>query len=133
MFRKATWPLILSLLVSTQVLAATCEVRCSMEPADSVCHASRAANGRNTAVVPSVVSHIAATIASRSLCDDDLCQSDWAFVQAPIPRGLSVAPVAMGVTQLASVSFRLVRRLPFQSVKIRGSSVFDPLISNLRV
>ncbi len=133
MFRKATWSVLLLLLVSTQVLAATCEVRCSVEPADSGCHTSGAAHGRNTAVVPSVVSHTAATIASGSLCDDDLCHRDWAFVQAPAPRGLTVSPLAMEVIRPVSASFRVAQRPQFRSARIRGSCVFDRLIPNLRV
>lgn len=133
MVRKATLSLLLLLLVSVQALAATCDVRCSMMvPATSSghvailvhCHPVSFAGSENQADV---------TVSAVPSCIDQICNTDWAFIQPPAAPVLNVALIVPTGLQQSATPVRIEPWKRFRSHRPRRSSLFDPVITSPRV
>src|SRR5487761_1045134 len=94
---KATWSLLLLLLVSVQAFAAACDVRCgTMAIMDASSHMS-GMNHCHGMVSRSLAGSTAVTVLATSQpCASHICKSGWVFLQSPVAYelGASSLPVS---------------------------------------
>lgn len=132
---KATWSLLLLLLVSVQAFAAACDVRCgAMVGMNSANHMSSMAHCPGMAS-QSVSAHQAIlAIAPSQPCASQICRNDWTLFQSPVLHGLGVSPLTMSASGHAVIPVQIANSLQFKVDRNTHTIPhFDPLISTLRV
>jgi len=136
MVRKATWSLLLLLLVSVQAFAATCDVRCmTMATMASAPHMSGMANCQGIASQRISAQQVGITLSSSRPCASHICKDDWTFLQNPVEHELGISSLPLALPDRAAMLFEIAHPLQFKVNRSPHSipSSFDPLISSLRV
>lgn len=137
MLRKATWAMLFLLLVSTQVFAATCEIRCG-----AMASAAMRVEMTNMAGCPgmSPASGCRQDPAFRAAdhCTSHICENDTALIQNRNVSDVDSAPsfihgyiAVQSSAAFFPASILLLRLDPDRS--IHAIPTFDPLITNIRV
>ncbi len=132
---KATWSLLLLLLVSVQAFAATCDVRCgAMALRDSASHMSGMSDCNGMALQTLPGQQAVSTLASSPSCANHICKDDWTFLQNPVEHELGISTLSLALLGSTTIYLENSRLLPFKVNRSPDSILsFDPLISSLRV
>jgi hypothetical protein len=132
---KATWSLLLLLLVSVQAFAAVCDVRCgAIASADSASHMTGMAHcpgmaSQSLPTQPSVVG-----LMTPQPCASHICQNDWTFLQNSVVHELGILPLSLAVLGHAAIPVEIASPLQFKPDRSTHSiAVYDPIISSLRI
>ena len=133
MLGKATWSLLVILLLTTQVFAVACGARCGRI-------AIVGSNGHSS-LTRQQISGDQSVIASKTAgpCMNPLCKDDWAFLKSPVAvtasLDLSILPVPAQLHVISTLQRTMpVRVRPKRSTQeIHSTPDFDPAISSLRI
>jgi hypothetical protein len=132
---KATWSLLLLLLVSVQSFAATCEVRCgTMAMMVSASQMPGMANCRGMASQRVSDWQADVTVTSAQTCASHICKDDWTFLQSPVEHELAISLLPLTPSSSTTMPLEIAHPLQFKVNRSPHSiPSFDPLISSLRV
>lgn len=131
---KATYLLLLFLLVGLQTSAAVCAAHCTMESMDSPSQASDAPHRGDVAFSSGPSRDRFVTSMSSQPCDSNLCDADWMFLQNQDVQEPSLVSLPIDFAGNAVAPIPIASRWQFEANRsTRSIQPFDPLISNLRV
>lgn len=132
---KVTWSLLLLMLVSVQVFAATCDVRCgAMALRDSASQMSGMADCQRMTSQRASDQQFVASLTSSQSCDSHICKDDWTFLQNSVVQELGISALPLIPLGNALISLEIAHPLQFKIDRSPHSiPTFDPLISSLRV
>ncbi len=132
---KATWSLLLLVLVSVQAFAAICDVRCgAMAMMESASHMSGMSDCPGMASQTLPGQQTVATVAPSQLCDSHICKDDWTFLQNPDVYELSITSLPLALLGNTVIALEIAHSVQFKTDRSPHSiPAFDPLISSLRV
>jgi hypothetical protein len=132
---KATWSLLLLLLMSVQAFAATCDVRCgTMAMMESASHMSGMANCRGMTSQRFSGQHAEIALTSSQPCASHICKDDWTFLQNPVEQELGISSLPLTLLDSITMLLEIAHPLQFKVNRSPHSTPsFDPLISSLRI
>jgi hypothetical protein len=132
---KATWSLLLLVLVSVQAFAATCDVQCgAMAMMESASHMSGMSDCPGMASQTLPGQQTVAAVAPPQLCDSHICKDDWTFLQNPDVYELSITSLPLALPGNTVIALEIARPVQFKTDRSpHPIPAFDPLISSLRV
>ena len=132
---KATWSLLLLLLVSVQAFAVACDVRCgAMAGTNSTSHMSGMAHCPGMASQSDSDCWAVIVMAPPQSCACQVCNHDWTFVQNLIGHELRASLVPMTLLGHAVMPTRTANSLRIKTDRSpHALPAFDLLISALRV
>lgn len=132
---KATWSLLLLVLVSVQAFAATCDVRCgAMAMMESASHTSGMSDCPRMASQTLPGQQAVATVAPPQLCDSHICKGDWTFLQNSDVHESSISSLPLALPGNTVIALEIAYPLQYKTDRSPHSiPAFDPLISSLRV